>query len=153
MRRCTNRPVPAPPLVEKLLEFTGISRLFPIKGRLAMTWYPNSYRQENSLKAGKIELKRTRPTFGSPPLGRSRAPANGRSPRQAKLPPVGLPTPRRDALGTAPGCRWAALLRLRLCPQNTATSVACARRGFVMRRTWAFLDISGGVVETPRWKL
>jgi hypothetical protein len=61
-----------------------------------------AYDEKNSQKPGKIALKRTRPTVGSPPLGRSRAPANGQSPLQTKLSSVGPATPRRAALGTAP---------------------------------------------------
>ncbi len=156
MRCWNNRPIPAPPLVEKALEFTGISRVFPIKGRFAMTWYPNSYGEKNSLKPGKIASKRTRPTFGSSPLGRSRPPANRQSPLRTKLPTVASPTSLREALGPTQRSGWEALLRPRPCPQNTATPTATQQAAFRVCRLQSlfFAKVSsrfhGRVVESLR---
>jgi hypothetical protein len=121
MRPWINRPIPVCPLVEKLLEFTGIWSAFPIKGRLAMNTQPKAYVEKNSQKPGKIALKRTFPTFGPAPLGRSRPPANGQSPLQAESSVVRLPTPPRGAQRTTPCSPWTTSLLPPLCPQNTAT--------------------------------
>jgi hypothetical protein len=59
-----SRPIPVCPLVEKLLEFTGIWSVFPFKGRLAMNRQPNTYSEKNSLKPRKIALKCVFTSFG-----------------------------------------------------------------------------------------
>ncbi len=51
MRRWTNKPIPAPPLVEKLLEFRAV---FGVKGENAITSRPSTYVEKTSEKRGKM---------------------------------------------------------------------------------------------------